>query len=72
MTTVKRRRKVTAHVDQTFELKRRGYSLRLDVASRGKRLGKLHIGRGSVIWFGRKWKTGRRLSWLRFAALMEA
>lgn len=71
MATMKKRRQVTAHIDQTFVLKRRGYALYLDVSSRGKRLGQLHIGRGSVTWFGRKWKSGRRLSWLTFAALMD-
>ena len=71
MARVKKRRQVTAHIDQTFVLKRRGYSLRLDVSSRDKRLGELHIGRGSVIWFPRSAKVGKRFSWLRFAAQME-
>lgn len=30
------------------------------------------IGRGSLIWYGRKWKRGRKLSWSRFADVMEA
>lgn len=65
-------RKHTANARlQILGLSKAGTSIELDIFVEKEKLGTFVIGRGSVTWFGRKWKNGRRLSWSKFADLME-
>ena len=56
---------------QILGLSKAGTSIDIDIFVDKEKLGTFVIGRGSVTWFGRKWKNGRRLSWSKFAELME-
>lgn len=46
---------------------RAGSSIKLKVLDRGKKLGELHIGRGSIFWWGAKKQRRKRLWWGRLA-----
>lgn len=37
----------------------------------GDRLGQLSISRGSIVWFPKGSKKGRKISWKKFSELME-
>lgn len=54
-------------------LTKAGSSLSLDITADGCRIGKLEIGRGGLFWRGaRRWHaTRKRISWSRFAAIMD-
>jgi hypothetical protein len=66
-------RKHTAKANvQVMELSKAGTSIDVDLFADDEKLGTLVIGRGSLTWFGKKWKNGRRFSWSRFAAFMES
>jgi len=70
----RRRRKRKHFVDAELkiaELTKSGSSINLRIYADDERIGKLEIGRGSLIWYGRKWKSGRRISWSSFAERME-
>jgi hypothetical protein len=54
-----------------MELSKSGTSITLEIFADKEKLGTLIIGRGSMTWFGKKWKNGRYLSWPAFAAKME-
>ncbi len=41
------------------------------VKNNGKTIGALHISRGAVVWFPAKHNYGHKLSWSKFAELME-
>lgn len=49
-------------------LTRTGSSIKLQVFDRGKKLGELHIGQGSIFWWGAGRKKRKRLWWGRVAA----
>jgi hypothetical protein len=68
----KRRRKHTAkaHVD-VQSLSKAGTSIEIELFAEGEKLGTLVIGRGSLTWFGNRWKHGRRFRWSQFAEKME-
>lgn len=57
---------------QVLGLTKAGSSIELELFARKEKLGTLVIGRGSMTWYGSKRKRGRRFSWSRFAALMDA
>jgi len=38
----------------------------------GKRLGLLRVSKGSVVWFVKNSRKGRKIGWIRFNELMEA
>jgi hypothetical protein len=67
---LKRKHSVRADL-QIMELSKSGTSITLEIFAAEEKVGTLVIGRGSMTWFGRKWKNGRRLSWPAFAAKME-
>jgi hypothetical protein len=67
---VKRKHSVRADL-QIMELSKSGTSITLEIFAAKEKLGTLIIGRGSMTWYGNKWKNGRRLSWPVFAAKME-
>jgi hypothetical protein len=49
------------------ELVKAGSSVSLEVYKRGEKLGELHIGRGSIFWWGAKRQRRKRLRWDRVA-----
>ena len=53
------------------ELVKAKSSLRLAVFAEGKKIGELQIGRGSLFWWGHKRKLSKRISWSRFAEMMD-
>jgi len=53
------------------ELTKAGSSLELYVYAEGEKLGELELGRGGVYWRGGKRHTWKRLSWSRFAEVMN-
>lgn len=53
------------------ELTKAGTSLHLEVFARGEKIGTLEIGRGALYWKGGKRHKDKRLSWSRFAELMD-
>jgi len=67
------RRKHTANAQiQILGLTKAGSSIEVDMYADGEKLGRLVIDRGSLKWFGHKWKNGRRFSWSAFASHMDA
>jgi hypothetical protein len=64
------RHTATANV-QLHDLAKAGASIEIRVSRDEERIGRLVIGRGSITWYGRKWKSGRKFSWSRFADVME-
>lgn len=52
-------------------LSRAGTSLHLEIFAREEKIGDLEIGRGALYWKGGKRHTRKRLSWTRFAELMD-
>jgi len=53
------------------ELTKAGTSLSLEISARGEKIGELEIGRGALYWKGGGRHTRKRLSWSRFAELMD-
>jgi len=53
------------------ELTKAGTSLTLEISARGEKIGELTIGRGSLFWRGGRRQKEKRLSWSRFAELMD-
>jgi hypothetical protein len=66
------RKKHTAKASiQVLSLSKAGTSIDLEIYRDKEKLGTLVIGRGSLTWYGNKWKYGRKFSWPAFASLME-
>ena len=73
MATRRRRRKHSANARvQVLGLSKAGTSIDVDLYADDEKLGTLIIGRGSLTWYGKKWKSGRRFSWSRFAEYMDS
>lgn len=53
------------------ELSKAGSALHLQVAGIDGKLGELEIGRGALYWTGKNRKKSKRLSWTRFAEMMN-
>lgn len=53
------------------ELSKAGTALTLNVRGSGGKLGELEIGRGALYWTGRDRRRSKRLSWSRFAEMMD-
>jgi hypothetical protein len=62
--------KVSAHLS-VAELTKAGSALHLRVAGAGGKLGELEIGRGALYWIGKGRQRSKRLSWTRFAEMMD-
>lgn len=62
--------KVRATLD-VGELARAGNSLELHISARGRKLGELKIGRGALYWVGRNQRRPKRVSWTRFAEMLD-
>jgi len=46
-------------------------SLTLRLFARGEKLGEIMLGRGSLYWYGRYRQNRKRISWTRFADMMD-
>ena len=53
------------------ELTKAGTAIVLDIDRPEGKLGKLEIGRGAIYWTGRSRKKTVRISWTRFAEMMD-
>lgn len=67
----KRRHEVRLRISQGLPLAKQNAALEFRIYSGRRTLGTIGIGRGSFVWWGRKWKRGRWWTWEQFAALME-
>jgi len=67
---LKRKHLVKAHL-QVMELAKAGSSLELEIFASREKLGTLIIGRGSLYWYGRNRHKSKRISWSRFADMMD-
>lgn len=56
---------------QLHELTRAGTSMDFEIYADGEKIGRIVIGRGSLSWFGKGRVKGKRLSWSRFAEMMD-
>ena len=66
----KRKHSVIAHL-QPVELFKAGSSIDLDIYASKQKIGTLMIGRGSLFWYGRNRQNRKRISWTRFAEMMD-
>jgi hypothetical protein len=57
---------------KVHEFTKAGTSLNLEISAAGEKIGELEIGRGGLYWWGGKRHTRKRLSWTRFADLMDS
>lgn len=65
-----RKHRVTAHV-QILDLTKAGSSMEFDIYSQDEKIGTIVIGRGSLTWRGGRRQREKRLSWSKFAELMD-
>lgn len=56
---------------QVTELTKAGSSLDLEIYASKEKLGTLIIGRGALYWYGRGRQNRKRISWTRFAEMMD-
>lgn len=52
-------------------LSKAGTSLDLKVYADQEKIGEIILGRGSLYWYGRNRQKGKRISWSRFAQMMD-
>jgi hypothetical protein len=57
---------------KVHEFTKAGTSLNLEISARGEKIGELEIGRGGLYWWGGKRQKRKRLSWTKFAELMDS
>jgi hypothetical protein len=65
-----RKHRVTAHV-QILDLTKAGSSMEFDIYAQDEKIGTIVIGRGSLTWRGGRRQREKRLSWSKFAELMD-
>lgn len=53
------------------ELTRAGSSLNLVITAKGRKIGELVIGSGSLFWYGKSRKKSKRIRWSKFALMMD-
>ena len=56
---------------QVMELAKAGSSITFEIYAAEQKLGTLIIGRGSLYWYGRNRQNRKRISWTRFAEMMD-
>lgn len=56
---------------KVHELTKAGTALHIEIFARSEKVGDLEIGRGSLYWRGGKRQIRKRISWTRFAELMD-
>jgi len=57
---------------RVHEFTKAGTSLNLEISAAGEKIGELEIGRGGLYWWGGHRQKRKRLSWTRFAELMDS
>jgi hypothetical protein len=57
---------------KVHEFSKAGTSLNLEISAGGEKIGELEIGRGGLYWWGGHRQKRKRLSWTRFAELMDS
>jgi hypothetical protein len=70
----KTRRRQKHQVDMNVKVRditKAGTSLDLDVFADGEKLGNMVIGSGSINWRGRNRRSTKRITWTRFAEMMD-
>lgn len=65
-----RKHTVKANV-QILDLTKAGSSMNFEIYAEGEKIGEIVVGRGSLTWYGRRRQHGKRLSWSKFAQLMD-
>jgi hypothetical protein len=65
------RRHVVRAMLRVHELTRAGSSLDLSIFAGGGKIGRVVIGRGSLYWYGGRRHRRKRISWTRFAEMMD-
>ena len=65
-----RKHSVRANI-QVQELSKAGTSIEFEIYASGEKIGTIVIGRGSLIWRGGRRQTDKKISWSRFAELMD-
>ncbi len=68
--TSRRVHAVSAQLSVTH-LTRAGTALTLEIRGGDGKLGQLEIGRGALYWTGRNQREAKRISWTRFAEMMD-
>lgn len=72
---MRRKRTVKKHTVraqmQVLELTKAGSSMSLEIFANEEKIGTIIIGRGSITWFGKNRQHGKRISWSKFAELMD-
>jgi hypothetical protein len=53
-------------------LSKAGSSLTLEIYARDEKIGQIELGRGSLFWRGGKRHSRKRVSWTKFAAMMDS
>jgi len=61
---------VKAHV-QILDLTRAGSSISFEIFADKAKLGEIKLGQGSITWFRKNAKLGRKLTWTKFAELLN-
>ena len=70
----KRKSRIKHTVEAAFHvpsLSKAGSSLNLDIYADREKIGQIVLGRGSLYWYGRNRQKGKRISWSRFAQMMD-
>ena len=67
---VTKKHSVTANL-HVVELTRAGSSLDLEIYAENEKIGTMLIGQGSLFWYGGKRQRSKRISWSRFAKMMN-
>jgi hypothetical protein len=71
-TTKRTERKHTVKANvQILDLTKAGSSMEFEIYAEREKIGTIILGRGSLTWYGKKRQHGKRLSWSRFAQLMD-
>jgi hypothetical protein len=71
MKTRKRKKYSVQASVNNLELTRAGSAINLVIESHGETLGTLHIGRGSLFWWGARKKTRKRIAWSKLADMFD-
>lgn len=56
---------------QVSELDKAGSSLNLEIKASREKIGEIVIGRGSLYWYGKGRSKSKRISWTKFAEMMD-
>jgi hypothetical protein len=65
------RHEVKIGLRNLLELTYAGSALSVHVTDRGQRLGVIEVGQGSIIWWGRNKRTGKRIGWNKLAEILD-